>query len=76
MAESFLRYPEVVKRTGFSRSTLERMVADDAFPAPRQIGARAVAWLESEVTAWMNDRPKVGYKAGTRHSPHPAEKAA
>ena len=63
MPESFLRYPEVIQRTGFSRSTLERLVADDAFPAPRLIGVRAVAWLESEITAWMCDRPKVTYKA-------------
>ncbi|WP_158742782.1 AlpA family phage regulatory protein [Acidisphaera sp. L21] len=68
MTEAFLRYPEVVRRTGFCRSSIERLVRTSDFPAPRKIGERAVAWLESEVTAWMQSRPQVGYKVGTADS--------
>ena len=64
MHEALLRYPEIISRTGFSRATLERMVAGGTFPPPRQIGIKAVAWLQSEVEAWMRDRPVVVYKAG------------
>jgi prophage regulatory protein len=53
---SLLRRPVVSKRTGLSRSTLYRMVQSGEFPAPRQIGARAVAWVESEVSAWIESR--------------------
>jgi prophage regulatory protein len=51
-----LRRPEVSLRTGLSRTSLYRMVKSGEFPAPRQIGARAVAWVESEVTAWIESR--------------------
>lgn len=56
-----LRRPEVSRRTGLSRTTLYRLVQSKEFPAPRQLGARAVAWVESEVSAWIESRA-----AGTR----------
>jgi prophage regulatory protein len=47
----FLRLPEVLKRTGKSRSGL---YADDTFPAQVKIGKRSVAWLSSEVQSWID----------------------
>ena len=49
MSYRFLRKPSVLDRTGWSAPTLWRRVKDGSFPQPRQIGPRAVEWLESEV---------------------------
>jgi prophage regulatory protein len=51
-----LRRPEVSRRTGLSRTTIYRLVQSGEFPAPRQLGARAVAWSEAEVSAWIETR--------------------
>ena len=48
-----LRIPEVLARTGLSRS---RLYAEPTFPRSVKIGERAVAWVEDEVSAWVEDR--------------------
>jgi prophage regulatory protein len=53
---ALLRRPEVSRRTGLSRTTIYRMVQAGEFPAPRQLGSRAVAWSESEISAWIESR--------------------
>lgn len=72
MTDRFLRYPEVVTKTGFSRPTIERMVVAGTFPRPRQIGLRAIAWLESELTTWMHERPLAGGLKGIAGSSEPS----
>ena len=52
----FLRLPAVMERTGYGRSTIYEMIGAGNFPAPVHLGPRAVAWLESEVETWMQDR--------------------
>lgn len=51
----FLRLPEVVRKTGLSRSELYRRVKVQKFPKSIRIGARMVAWLESDVDGWIAD---------------------
>ena len=51
-----IRRPEVLSRVGLSSSTLYEMTAAGDFPAPIPIGRKAVAWLESEVDAWIKNR--------------------
>ena len=48
----------VVAKTGLSRSTLYTYVAIGLFPKQRHLGVRRVAWLASEVRAWISSRPK------------------
>jgi prophage regulatory protein len=48
----------VMAKTGLSRSTLYTYVAAGAFPAQRRLGPRRVAWLASEVDAWITSRPR------------------
>ena len=48
--ESFLRLPDVLARTGRSKTAV---YTDDEFPKPVKISVRAVAWRESEIEAWM-----------------------
>ncbi len=65
MTESLLRLADVTQRTGLQRSTIYRMIASGTFPRPRQVGARAVAWLASEIAAWIYALPVAGSKAGS-----------
>ena len=60
MKTTILRKPAVLKATGLSKSTLYRQIATGAFPAPLRLGPRAVGWLESAVSAWVESRPRVG----------------
>jgi len=50
----------VLAKTGLSRSTLYTYIAAGTFPAQRRLGKRRVAWLASEVKAWICSRPPVG----------------
>jgi len=52
-----LRRPEVERRVGLSRSSIYARMAEGSFPPPVRIGARAVAWRESDVTTWIGSRP-------------------
>ncbi len=52
----FLRLPEVMKRTGLSRSTIYVRVAAGRFPQPVALGGRAVGWIEAEVDEWVRER--------------------
>ena len=52
----FLRLPEVMARTGLSRSTIYVRLEEGRFPRPVSLGARAVGWIESEVDDWMRER--------------------
>ena len=56
MAETILRLPEVKARTAKSRSSIYEAIARGEFPRPIKIGARAVGWAESEITAWLECR--------------------
>lgn len=55
--EPHLRRPEVERLTGLSRTSIYRMMAEDAFPRPRRIGRRAVAWPASAIETWLTNRP-------------------
>lgn len=55
-----LRRPTVQEITGLSRSSIYAKMADGTFPRPVQIGARAVAWKESDILKWMQQLPEAG----------------
>lgn len=48
----------VKAKTGLSRSTIYAYITTGAFPAQRRLGRRRVAWLSSEVKAWITSRPR------------------
>ncbi|NRP29374.1 MULTISPECIES: AlpA family transcriptional regulator [unclassified Aliiroseovarius] len=56
MAEKLLRRPEVEARTGLSRSTLYDWMKRGEFPQPVKLGTRLVAWRESDIAAWLENR--------------------
>lgn len=51
--QSLIRLPEVLKRTGFGKAWIYRLISEGRFPAPVKIGVRAVAFVESEIDAWI-----------------------
>ena len=53
---TLLRRPDVLYRCGISNSTLHRLINAGNFPAPIQLGPRAVAWVESEINEWIEQR--------------------
>jgi prophage regulatory protein len=53
-----LRLPEVLRRTGLSRSTLYVLMADNLFPRSVHLSARSVAWREEEVEHFIGQCPR------------------
>jgi prophage regulatory protein len=53
----FARLPTVMRATGLGRSTIYRLVARGAFPAPVHLGPRAVAWRWADLDRWSESRP-------------------
>ena len=51
-----LRLPMVIRITGLARSTIYKLVSQNQFPVPIKLSKRAVAWLQSEVEAWVASR--------------------
>ncbi len=54
--ERFLRLTDVMARTGLSRSAIYLNISEGSFPQNINLSTRSVAWLESEIDAWMQDR--------------------
>jgi prophage regulatory protein len=56
----FLRLTEVRNRVPFGRATIYRLIASGEFPRPHPLGARAVAWLETDIDNWISARVEAG----------------
>ena len=56
MQQELLRLPAVVARVGWGRSTIYAKVKTGEFPPPIALGARARAWISTEVDAWIARR--------------------
>ena len=52
----FLKLKEVMQKTALSRSAIYRKMNDGEFPESVSLGERAIAWVESEVDEWMEER--------------------
>jgi prophage regulatory protein len=78
MSYVILRLPRVLEKTGLSRSTLYEQMANDMFPRPVSLGARAVGWISSEVDVWLEARIGSDRKAWTppQTSSRPRSEAA
>lgn len=50
-----IRVPEVLRRVGFSRTTMYELIKEGRFPDKIIIGARSVAFVESEIEAWIEN---------------------
>ena len=55
-APQIVKRPEVEAATGLSRSSIYRLVATGAFPAPLKLSSRSVGWRADELAAWIEQR--------------------
>lgn len=53
---TLIKLPEVKRRTTLSTSEIYRRLEAGTFPKQIRLGAKAVAWLEHEVQAWIDAR--------------------
>jgi prophage regulatory protein len=55
-----LSYDELETRKGIrlSREQIRRKRKEGTFPEPLAVGDNSVAWLESEIDAWIESRPR------------------
>ncbi len=60
-SDRIIRLKTVLARTGLSRSTLYRKIADGTFPAQIRISVHGAGWRESSVNLWIAD--PVSYRA-------------
>jgi prophage regulatory protein len=56
MSISILRLPDVMRRTGLSRSSIFLAVKRGEFPAQIPLFGRATGWVSTEVDAWITKR--------------------
>lgn len=56
MSDRFVRIQEVLQRVSKSRSTIWRDEREGRFPRRVQIGKNSVAWLESDIDRYIQER--------------------
>lgn len=55
-ARKLLKLAEVRDRTTLSTSEIYRRIAADRFPRQIRLGAKSVAWLESDIQKWIDEQ--------------------
>jgi prophage regulatory protein len=53
---SLIRRKDVERLTGLSRSRIYDLMSKGKFPKPVSLGAKSVAWLETEAREWIAAR--------------------
>jgi len=53
--DRIIRICTVLNRTGLSRSTLYRKMADGSFPRQVKLGEHSSGWRESAINRWIAD---------------------
>lgn len=54
---AYLDFSGVTEFVALSASTVQQLVREGAFPRPRLVSARRVAWLVRELEDWAESRP-------------------
>jgi prophage regulatory protein len=53
--DRIVRLKTVLARTGLSRSTIYRKIAEGTFPAQLRISVNGAGWRESDINRWIAD---------------------
>ncbi|MDB2380579.1 AlpA family transcriptional regulator [Luminiphilus sp.] len=56
MNTTIIRLPEVIAKTGLSRSTIYFQISNGDFPRGIPIGQHARGWLNHEIEEWIEAR--------------------
>ncbi|MBH0058083.1 AlpA family transcriptional regulator [Pseudoalteromonas sp. SWXJZ94C] len=51
-----IKLKEVIEKTSLGRSTVYEFMTKGTFPKQVSLGAKSVAWLESEVDDWIEEK--------------------
>ncbi|WGL98654.1 AlpA family transcriptional regulator [Arsenophonus sp. aPb] len=51
-----IRLSEVLHRTGYSKAWIYKLIKENEFPQQVKIGARSIAFIESEVDEWIANK--------------------
>ena len=51
-----IKLKEVIEKTSLGRSTIYEFMTKGTFPKQISLGAKSVAWVESEVDDWIMER--------------------
>jgi prophage regulatory protein len=51
-----IRLPQVLDKTGLSRSSVFLKIKNGQFPSSIPLGPRARGWLDLEIDGWIQDR--------------------
>jgi prophage regulatory protein len=51
--DRIIRLKTVLVRTGLSRSTIYRKIAEGTFPAQLKISAHGTGWHDSDISRWI-----------------------
>lgn len=54
--ENLIRLPEVMRRTGYGKAWIYRLIEAGQFPKSVKIGTRSIAFVESEVDEWVANK--------------------
>ncbi len=50
-----IRKPSVLGKTALTHSAMYALMKSGDFPRPLKLGKRSVAWVETEVDAWIEE---------------------
>lgn len=64
MGKRFISMKEVLSRVSWSKTHVYRLIKAGTFPTPVKLGPHKIAFLESEIEAWMNQRIKARSRRG------------
>lgn len=53
--DRIIRLKTVLNRTGLSRSTIYRKIAEGTFPPQLRISINGAGWSEAEITRWVSN---------------------
>ncbi|MBB2973107.1 AlpA family phage regulatory protein [Mesorhizobium sp. RMAD-H1] len=53
--DRIIRLNTVLSRTGLSRSTIYRKIAEGTFPAQLKISINGAGWKESDINRWVDN---------------------
>lgn len=67
-SDRIIRLRTVLDRTGLSRSTMYRKIAEGTFPAQLKISVNGAGWRESDINRWIADPVSWPTRAGGKHS--------
>lgn len=51
-----IKLKEVIQKTSLGHSSIYKLISEGTFPKQVSLGAKSVAWLESEVDDWIEEK--------------------